>query len=78
MGEAFGSLVGLAVLVWTQWILVVSFVGGKIPLTGWRFHGFSVGRGLAYLFFGEPVVLGVLGVLLAVVSAGASKVAGKG
>lgn len=54
--RAMGWLVSLVVAVWSVWIAIDAFKGGHPPLF-YTFHGFSFGRGIAYLLIGEPLLL---------------------
>ena len=49
----------LVFFVWTAWITVTAFVGGQAPFFFIEFEGFSLVRGLLWLFIVEPIVLTV-------------------
>ncbi len=44
-----GGVVGLAVAIWVTWCVVIGFIGGELPLTGYYTEG-SLGGGIVILF----------------------------
>lgn len=59
-----GWVTGLAGLfaaaagVWGAWCIVISFIGGTMPIIGYETEG-SLFLGLFMLFFGEPILMTV-------------------
>jgi uncharacterized membrane protein len=58
LSTVLGSLVGTFAVVTITWMVVLGFVGGTVPVTGWELPG-GVGGGLAWL-----MVMASLGVLV--------------
>jgi len=52
-----GIPVAIVLVVWTGWITVTAFVGGQAPFFFMDFDGFSLIRGLLWLFIVDPIVL---------------------
>lgn len=46
--------------VWSLLLTWTAFFGGQAPLSPWDFTGFSIGRGLLWLFVLTPLVLTVV------------------
>lgn len=46
--------------VWCVMLTWTAFFGGRAPLSPWEFTGFSIGRGLLWLFILDPIVLTVV------------------
>ena len=73
------GLAGVSVAAWSAWATAVAFIGGDIPLLPIHFTGFNLVRGVAWLFFADPVLVGVMSVVLALalspigLAAGAAK-----
>jgi len=66
-GERFSSTLtavigiplGIIFGAWMAWITWTAFAGGQAPYFPYEFTGVSIGRGLAWLIFIDPIVVTV-------------------
>ena len=62
------AFAGLATAVWATWCTVIAFIGGTMPVLGWKVSG-GLGEGLVWLFLVEPILVTVVTWIVAAVVA---------
>ena len=58
--QVIAAILAAAAGVWSLLLTWTAFFGGQAPLSPWEFTGFSLGRGLLWLFILDPIVLTVV------------------
>ncbi len=56
VGYVLGIPLALVLGIWTIWITITAFIGGQAPFF-FAFTGFSLIRGLFWLFIVDPIVV---------------------
>ena len=66
--RAVAAVAGMATAIWATWCTVIAFIGGTMPVLGWKVSG-GLGEGLVWLFLVEPILVTVVTWIVAAVVA---------
>lgn len=75
VGQTVTVILALIAVALCVWATVIAFVGGTLPLVPITFTGFSLIRGLLWVFVFDTIFLTVLGWLAMLIAGGLSAIA---